>query len=92
MRTMFNPSRMAVIKAATQKLVDKIKSLCPKCKTPGFGVTDTKTGLPCDLCGMPTASIKRLVYQCKKCTYVIEKTPPDGRLTEDPTYCDFCNP
>ncbi|OZV69829.1 DUF6671 family protein [Winogradskyella aurantia] len=92
MRAMFNPSRMAVIEAAAKKLVAKIKSSCPKCKTPGFGVTDTKTGLPCDLCGMPTASIKALVYQCKKCAYTLEKAPPHGKTTEDPTYCDFCNP
>jgi hypothetical protein len=92
MRAMLNPSRMAVIEAAAQKLVDKIKSLCPKCKTPGFGVTGTKTGLPCDLCGMPTASNKSLIYQCKKCAYKLEKAPPHGKTTEDPMYCDFCNP
>jgi hypothetical protein len=92
MRAMLNPSRMAVIEAAARKLVDKIKSLCPKCETPGFGVTDTKTGLPCDLCGMPTASIKSLIHQCKKCDYKLEKKPSHGKTTEDPTYCDFCNP
>jgi hypothetical protein len=42
MRAMHNPSRMAVIKNATKKLLDKINACCPQCNIPGFGVTDAK--------------------------------------------------
>ena len=45
MQAMHNPSRMAVIKNATEHLLDKINSCCPQCDTPGFGITNAKTGL-----------------------------------------------
>lgn len=92
MRALYNPSRMAVIKIAAKKLVDKIKTLCPECKTPGFGVTDVKKGLPCDLCGLPTASTLSLVYTCTKCNFTEEKLYPNSKQTEDPMYCNYCNP
>lgn len=37
MRSVFNPTRMNVIEKATEQLVEKIKSVCPNCKIPGFG-------------------------------------------------------
>lgn len=92
MRAMFNPSRMAVIGIAAEKLAAKIQSVCPKCHTPGFGVTDAIAGLPCELCNMPTASVKTLVYECSNCHYKEERPPSHGKTTEDPTYCDYCNP
>ena len=67
MRAMYNPTRMGVIEAATKKLVAKIKTYCPTCNAPGFGVTDLKKGLPCDLCNMPTQSTLSLIYSCVKC-------------------------
>ncbi|MDP3180770.1 MAG: hypothetical protein Q8M67_03055, partial [Bacteroidota bacterium] len=42
MRAMYNPSRMKVIEKATEKLIAKIKSQCPICSTPGFGVIEVK--------------------------------------------------
>ena len=92
MRAMFNPSRMAIIKAAATQLADKIQSVCPKCHTPGFGVTDAIAGLPCELCSMPTATVKTLIYECSNCNYKEERPPTHGKTTEDPTYCDYCNP
>ncbi len=92
MRAMLNPSRMRVIELAAKKLVDKIQSLCPNCKTPGFGVTDLKKGLPCDLCGSPTQSTLSLIYSCTNCNYSKEVFYPNSKKTEDPMYCDFCNP
>lgn len=92
MRAMFNPSRMKVIERATQKLVDKINSSCPSCNTPGLGITAIKEGLPCSLCNRPTRSIVSHLYECQRCDFVKEVKFPNEKETEDPMYCDFCNP
>lgn len=92
MRAMYNPTRMEVIRQATEKLVDKINSLCPECKMPGFDVTDAKRGLPCILCGLPTRSILSHIYTCTHCTFTNELNYPYGIKAEDPMYCDNCNP
>ena len=92
MRAMYNPTRMGVIKTAAQKLADKIASLCPHCSTPDFGVNEIKAGLPCSLCGFPTKSTLSHEYQCSKCHYKEDKKYPHGKITEEPTFCDFCNP
>lgn len=91
MRAMFNPTRMAVIESATEKLIEKIKSKCPDCKTPGFSIIDSLPGLPCNQCSSPTRSTKTLIYGCSKCKLTVEKTNPE-RSFEEPMYCDFCNP
>jgi len=92
MRAMFNPTRMNVIKNATKKLVQKIKSTCPQCKTPGFGITDSKNGLKCSLCGSQTDSILSYIYICNHCQYTKEEIYPLNKTTEDPMYCIYCNP
>jgi hypothetical protein len=92
MRAMHNPTRMRVIEKATQKLVQKVKSTCPQCQMPGFGVTDAKKGLACSLCGSPTNSILSHVYVCQHCQFEKEEMYPDLKTTEDPMYCDYCNP
>ena len=92
MRALYNPSRMAVIQNATKKLVEKINSCCPQCDLPGFGITDAKKGLKCNLCGSPTNSTLSYIYICQHCQYTKEEMFPHKRTTEDPTYCDYCNP
>lgn len=92
MRALYNPTRMLVIEEATKKLVEKIKTVCPKCHTPGFGVVSAKPGLPCSLCGCATKSTKSHIYQCQKCHFEKEKMYPYDKKKEDPTYCDYCNP
>ena len=92
MRAMYNPSRMKVIEKATQKLIAQIKSCCPQCNTPGFGITDRKEGLPCSLCGIKTRSTLSYIYTCKKCSYTKEEMYPNKITEEDPMYCDMCNP
>jgi hypothetical protein len=92
MRAMFNPTRMSVIEKATQKLVQKIKSTCPQCQMPGFGITDAKKGLKCSLCGSPTNSILSYIHICQHCQFTKEEMFPHNKTTEDPTYCDYCNP
>lgn len=92
MRAMYNPTRMKVIAIAAQKLIEKIKSLCPQCDTPGFGVVNYKKGLPCAWCNQPTASTIAHILKCQKCQYEKVKYYPFDKKTEDPMYCDYCNP
>ncbi len=92
MRAMYNPTRMTVIEKATEKLVQKIKSTCPKCKMPGFGITDARRGLECSLCGSPTNSTLSYIYVCQHCKFTKEEMYPNKKTTEDPMYCDYCNP
>jgi hypothetical protein len=92
MRAMYNPSRMTVIKNAAKKLVDKLNSCCPQCDTPGFGITAAKKGLECSSCGSPTNSTLSFMYSCQKCDFVKEEMYPHKKRTEEPMYCDFCNP
>ena len=92
MRAMYNPTRMKVIEKATQKLVQKIKTTCPECKMPGFGITNAKSGLECSLCGSPTNSILSYIYVCQHCQFTEEELFPNKKTTEDPMFCDYCNP
>ena len=92
MRAMHNPTRMKVIAAALEKLIEKIKSECAECGTPGFSVTEVKAGLPCEWCGRPTNSPLSAIYVCKKCAFQKETFFPQNKKTEDPMYCDNCNP
>lgn len=92
MRAMNNPTRLGVIKKAAEKLVQKIKSTCPQCQTPGFGRINANKGLECSLCGLPTNSILSYTYVCQNCSYSKEEMYPFKKLKEDPMYCDYCNP
>lgn len=92
MRALYNPTRMGVIKITAQKLLETIKTECPSCKTPGFSITDVISGLPCSWCSMPTRSTLSFIYTCKKCSFSSERRYPHQKTTEEPGYCDSCNP
>jgi hypothetical protein len=92
MRAMYNPTRLKVIEKSTKKLADRINKLCPACKTPGFGITEAIQGLPCQVCNFPTKSILSYSYSCQKCSFIQNEKYPDGKNTEDPMWCDLCNP
>lgn len=92
MRAHYNPTRMQAIQECANKLAELMLSTCAKCNTPGFMVTDTLQGLPCAQCSLPTRSILAYIYSCAKCGFSQRKEYPKGRKTEDPMYCDFCNP
>lgn len=92
MRAMFNPMRMQAIQKVAGKLVEKICTCCTSCGAPGFGLTDVERGLPCSACHHPTRSIKSYIYRCEKCFHKEIKLYPDEKTTEDPMYCDNCNP
>ena len=92
MRAMHNPTRMKSIAKLTEKLIEKMKSECPRCTTPGFDITDRITGLPCSECGTPTRSTLSHVYCCSHCGFTTEKMHPAGKQFEDAGLCDRCNP
>jgi len=92
MRAMHNPTRMDAIKEAASKLVKKIQSVCLSCGTPGFDVDRINPGLPCNLCGSPTNSTLSYSYKCKKCQYQKVEEFPHNKFSENPMYCDRCNP
>lgn len=92
MRAMCNPKRMTVIEKAATNLLKIMNSLCPQCSWPGFDVTEKVSGLPCELCGSPTRATLSHIYTCKKCSFKNEIEFPSGKTSEDPTYCDWCNP
>jgi hypothetical protein len=89
---MMNPMRRKVIASAGEKLMKKIKSICPTCSTPGFDVEDIVPGLPCEQCCLPTKSPLAFIFLCKKCSYKMRQDFPKDKTTEDPMYCDYCNP
>jgi hypothetical protein len=92
MRALYNPTRMKNIAKATENLLKKINTCCPKCSTPGFSLTEKIQGLPCEICHQPTSLTLAAVYECQKCGFSQEKLFPDGREFADPTYCFYCNP
>lgn len=92
MRAMNNPTRMSVIQELTGKLVEKMRSCCPSCQRPGFSPTDVIRGLVCSCCSLPTKSVKSVIYSCEGCHYTSCIDFPDSKTTEDPMFCDFCNP
>lgn len=92
MRAMHNPTRMEAIKEATIKLLKKIQCVCPNCSVPGFDVDRVNPGLPCSLCGSPTNSTLSFSYKCKKCQFEKIEEYPHGKFSEEPMYCDRCNP
>lgn len=92
MRAMYNPTRMNNIAKATQDLVRKINSLCPKCSAPGFAITHKIPGLPCAICHSPTLVTLTVIYQCQKCGFSQQKPFPHTSKYADPAQCMYCNP
>lgn len=92
MRALHNPTRMEMIKKTGLSLIEKIKSCCPHCNSPGFSVTRSKSGLSCSLCGSATRSTLSHLYECQKCSFKTEEEYPYGKYSENPEFCDICNP
>jgi hypothetical protein len=92
MRAMYNPSRMAVIMAATQNLIQKLQKKCPACGFPGFDRVECIYGLPCGLCHQPTDLIRAVIWGCQQCQYRQEQLYPNGQQIADPGQCSYCNP
>jgi hypothetical protein len=92
MRAHLNPTRMGEIRRLAFRLARRVASLCPACRSPGWGRLASVAGLPCGWCGAPTARTLREVFGCPACDHRLERPRADGLQTADPGQCPFCNP
>jgi hypothetical protein len=92
MRANKNPTRNEVILQVTTKLIQRLQNKCPKCDFPGFGLTKSVAGLICQSCCKPTNSILYHQHTCSKCAHEVAFYYPNNKKTENPMYCDYCNP
>jgi len=92
MRAHHNPSRMKVIEQVALQLLSNLQTCCPQCDSPGFSVKRVERGLPCRRCSGATHSVAAHVHVCDKCNYEQVRSFPNGQLSEDPMFCDSCNP
>ncbi len=92
MRAMANPTRMKVIEETAERFAAELACTCPQCGMFHFRIIDARAGLPCELCGWPTGSTKWYIRECVQCQHRIEVPRPDGKMNENPQYCDHCNP
>lgn len=92
MRACYNPTRMKKIALAAEGLVQCLLTVCPLCNFPGFGITEYRKGLPCELCNTPTRLILSHIYQCRNCKYIFEKIFPDIKQFAYAGFCYYCNP
>ncbi|MEW6449091.1 MAG: DUF6671 family protein [Pseudomonadota bacterium] len=90
MRAHVNPTRMAIIRRLSRRLAERLASLCPVCRTPGFGERDIERGLPCSDCGATTDRALAHVERCVSCAFVRRRPAP--RPAVDPDQCSHCNP
>ncbi|MFZ3040097.1 MAG: DUF6671 family protein [Polynucleobacter sp.] len=91
LRAFANPTRMENIRQATIDLANKMKSLCPECKTPGYWIKDIQRGLPCSACGMPTNQEIAKIWGCLKCEYQDSEGMKVIQFA-NPSLCGHCNP
>lgn len=92
MRAHQNPTRLASIRALAFRLVRRVRRSCPACQSPGWGVVQQLTGLPCAECGLPTARLRAELWGCAGCSHREERPRRDGLSKADPGDCLWCNP
>ena len=73
MRAHCNPTRMASIRRLSFRLVRRVASRCPSCSAPGWGLVDTRVGLPCRWCGLATELVQLEVFGCAACGHTSEQ-------------------
>jgi hypothetical protein len=92
MRAHRNPTRMASIRRLGVALVRRLRSPCPSCGTPGWGLVETVPGLPCRWCGANTTLCSSEIWGCAICGERQRLPRRDGLLAADPEHCHWCNP
>ena len=92
MRAHRNPTRMASIRRLGFALVRRLRSACPACGSPGWGVVDSEAGLPCSWCGEATALSAAEIWGCPSCGTRRPQPRRDGLQAADPEHCRWCNP
>lgn len=92
MRACYNPTRMENIGLAALGLVSRLKTVCPACHYPGFGITEYRKGLPCESCHLPTRLLLSHFYECGSCHFNTEEKFPEKKTVAYAGYCYYCNP
>ncbi len=92
LRSHMNPTRQKVIFSAGERLLEKLTSLCQSCGSPGFSVSETISGLPCQACGRASRFPEFMIFSCPSCGHKVKRPRLDGKKEIDPGECDFCNP
>ncbi len=92
MRAHCNPTRMRSIRRLGVALVRRLRTPCPECGSPGWGLLNTKPGLPCSDCGTATELTLSEIWGCEQCGARREQPRRDSRLHADPGQCPWCNP
>lgn len=90
LRAHANPTRMAMIRQASEDLARRLQSCCPACGVPGYWLLERLPGRPCADCGAPTREARAELWGCLKCTRREERSLEAGPA--DPGLCDWCNP
>jgi len=91
LRAHMNPTRMALIGQATQDLIRRVKSVCPRCQSPGFWVVERIAGRPCRDCDSPTNEARAERWACVTGDHA-EVRDLDSACLADPRWCNECNP
>jgi hypothetical protein len=92
MRANRNPTRMAAIARAAERLAARAAQCCRDCGWPGYGRLDVVRGLPCEACDEPTEMVRHELHGCVRCGQQETRPRPDGRTTADAGSCPSCNP
>jgi len=85
-----NPERRVVLTSLAERMAYRLTQSCPACRTPGWGVVGVERGLPCEVCGEPTAGITADVFGCGMCDAT--RPSPRPHATISAQWCDACNP
>lgn len=92
MRADRNPKRMTNLVRLAHRLARRVRTPCPACESPGFGLVRRPPGLPCRQCGTPSGMVLGDVWGCVRCPHEDVRPRADGRVRADPGACSFCNP
>lgn len=92
MRAHVNPTRQQVLRKVAVQLGQRLATLCPECRTPGWGLVDVVRGLPCEWCGGETDLVRAEIHGCPRCTYRQTYPRRDGLRLAAPDNCPWCNP
>lgn len=90
LRAHMHPTRMATIAAATADLIQRLRSVCPACSSPGYGLIAKEAGLPCRDCGFATHEFRAEQHGCVACGH--RERREVAALHGDPSNCESCNP
>ena len=90
LRAMHNPTRQGQISITANKLVQLMRSYCPKCYNPGYQIQEWLPGLPCCWCNSPTNNTLYEQYRCTHCGFEEQKRV--SKPCADPGTCNQCNP